>query len=420
MKFFPLRTICAMMVIAVVGSCDKNIEPTTDPVALTTPTVTASVENRNVTISWNAIDNAVSYSWSLDGCSARSTDQTTVTVSASDLEAGEHTVSVTAMPALNSNEFTASEAGTATFTIEGQAVKLDTPSINATSDNNAGTLTLFWEAIDNAASYRYCLDDGSWTTTEETSVILQIADLEVGDHTFNVIADPEEGSTEYLSSDSGEYAFSIEAQQVEPNEQLQQWIGTYAVTCSQRIVMDYNGSISMNKEDIEGEFTVTIEPSTSADYVWIYGMSQLGNYPLWGTIHTDESGKSYLSIVTGTMAITQDADGKDMICLPLCEDSNGSILFITGTDYAFLIDPDTMESIPNSGSLQDGRTFTTLAADIFSVEGNSTSIYYQDFPVYIPAGTFTFTKTETTSANTLKVLNKSDKAVVSIFTSVAR
>ena len=200
MKFFPLRTICAMMVIAVVGSCDKNIEPTTDPVALTTPTVTASVENRNVTISWNAIDNAVSYSWSLDGGSARSTDQTTVTVSASDLEAGEHTVSVTAMPALNSNEFTASEAGTATFTIEGQAVKLDTPSINATSDNNAGTLTLFWEAIDNAASYRYCLDDGSWTTTEETSVILQIADLEVGDHTFNVIADPEEGSTEYLSA----------------------------------------------------------------------------------------------------------------------------------------------------------------------------------------------------------------------------
>ena len=109
-----------------------------------------------------------------------------------------------------------------------------------------------------------------------------------------------------------------------------------------------------------------------------------------------------------------------MICLPLCEDSNGSILFITGTDYAFLIDPDTMESIPNSGSLQDGRTFTTLAADIFSVEGNSTSIYYQVFPVYIPAGTFTFTKTETTSANTLKVLNKSDKAVVSTFTSVAR
>ena len=58
MKFFPLRTICAMMVIAVVGSCDKDIEPTTDPVALTTPTITASVENRNVTISWNAIDNA--------------------------------------------------------------------------------------------------------------------------------------------------------------------------------------------------------------------------------------------------------------------------------------------------------------------------------------------------------------------------
>ena len=106
---------CAVMV-----SCDKdddkkpNNPPTPDPdqpTKLATPSVTCEVGETEVTVSWEAVANAASYEYTVDGGTATTTD-------VADLAAGNHTVSVTALPEDGSEEYTKSDAGTATFNIE--------------------------------------------------------------------------------------------------------------------------------------------------------------------------------------------------------------------------------------------------------------------------------------------------------------
>ena len=113
---------CAMLV-----SCDKdddkkpNNPPTPDPdqpTKLATPSVTYEVGETEVTVSWEAVANAASYEYTVDGGTATTTEETTFTLAVADLAAGNHTVSVTALPEDGSEEYTKSDAGTATFNIE--------------------------------------------------------------------------------------------------------------------------------------------------------------------------------------------------------------------------------------------------------------------------------------------------------------
>ena len=113
---------CAVMV-----SCDKdddkkpNNPPTPDPdqpTKLATPSVTCEVGETEVTVSWEAVANAASYEYTVDGGTATTTEETTFTLAVADLAAGNHTVSVTALPEDGSEEYTKSDAGTATFNIE--------------------------------------------------------------------------------------------------------------------------------------------------------------------------------------------------------------------------------------------------------------------------------------------------------------
>lgn len=112
---------CAMLV-----SCDKdddkkpNNPPTPDPdqpTKLATPSVTCEVGETEVTVSWEAVANAASYEYTVDGGTATTTEETTFTLAVADLAAGNHTVSVTALPEDGSEEYTKSDAGTATFNI---------------------------------------------------------------------------------------------------------------------------------------------------------------------------------------------------------------------------------------------------------------------------------------------------------------
>ena len=113
---------CAMLV-----SCDKdddkkpNNPPTPDPdqpTKLATPSVTYEVGETEVTVSWEAVANAASYEYTVDGGTATTTEETTFTLAVADLAAGNHTVSVTVLPEDGSEEYTKSDAGTATFNIE--------------------------------------------------------------------------------------------------------------------------------------------------------------------------------------------------------------------------------------------------------------------------------------------------------------
>lgn len=90
------------------------------PVAekLATPVVKAEVGETEVTVSWEAIANAASYSYTVDAGAATTTTQTTFTLSVADLSAGNHSVSVRALPEEGSEEWLESDAGSASFTIQ--------------------------------------------------------------------------------------------------------------------------------------------------------------------------------------------------------------------------------------------------------------------------------------------------------------
>lgn len=428
MNYFYLRLFAVSAAVAVALSCQEQNGPA-DAVALATPEVSAAVSGDNVTVSWTQIPNAATYSWNIDSNAARTTDQTSVTVSTSDLAEGEHTVYVIANPALDAaDQYTASQPGSYTFTVTArvESQRLETPIVTAKSDGKGGVV-VSWSSIEHAASYTYSLDSGEWKSTTDTTVTYQTSDLTATTHTVSVIAQPEEGSAEYRESLPGDCSFTVQHELVEPIEELRPWLGTYTVGCTARVVVDYNSNnqivFEFDKTGYADEIPVTIQPSTNENYVWISGLSPLSDHSLWATIRESEDGKRCLGIVTGDMAVAQDANGNDMLCAPIGwnEEKNDMIIF-SGTEYAFLIDPDTKTSIPRELVSSSNVPYSVVAADIFSFDGNGgVGIYYGNYPTYIPAGTLTFTKTSTNyAAQNSKVMTVVKAAPTSMSSAVTR
>ena len=96
------------------------------------------------------------------------------------------------------------------------------------------------------------------------------------------------------------------------------------------------------------------------------------------------------------------------------------VTIFSGTEYAFLIDPDTKTSIPRELVSSSKVQYSVVAADIFSFD-NGVGVYYGDYPTYIPAGTLTFTKTSTTyAAQDSKVMTVVKAAPTSMSSTVTK
>ena len=427
MNYFYLRLFAVSAAAAVALSCQEQNGPA-DAVALATPEVSAAVSGDNVTVSWTQIPNAATYSWNIDSNAARTTDQTSVTVSTSDLAEGEHTVYVIANPALDAaDQYTASQPGSYTFTVTArvESQRLETPIVTAESDGKGGVV-VSWSSIEHAASYTYSLDSGEWKSTTDTTVTYQTFNLTATTHTVSVIAQPEEGSSEYRESLPGDCSFTVQHELVEPVEELRPWLGTYTLEFTSTVVVDVNSNNQAEFVFEKGkagimENRITIQPSTNENYVWISGLSPLSEYSLWATIMESEDGKRCLGIVTGDMAVAQDANGNDMLCAPICWNEEDDVVTIfSGTEYAFLIDPDTKTSIPRELMSSSNVQYTVVAADIFSFD-NGVGVYYGNYPTYIPAGTLTFTKTSTSyAAQDSKVMTVVKAAPTSMSSAVTK
>ncbi len=427
MNYLYLRVFAVSAAVAVAFSCQEQNGPA-DAVALATPEVSATVNGDNVTVSWTEIPNAATYSWNIDSNAARTTDQTSVTVSTSDLAEGEHTVYVIANPALDAaDQYTASQPGSYTFTVTAQVEpqRLETPEVTANPDGKGGVV-VSWSSIEHAASYTYSLDSGEWKSTTDTSVVYQTSDLTATTHTVNVIAHPEEGSAEYRESLPGDCSFTVQHELVEPVEELRPWLGTYTLEFTSTVVVDVNSNNQAEFVFEKGkagimENRITIQPSTNENYVWISGLSPLSEYSLWATIKESEDGKRCLGIVTGDMAVAQDRKGNDMVCAPICWNEEDDVVTIfSGTEYAFLIDPDTKTSIPRELVSSSNVPYSVVAADIFSLD-DGVGVYYGDYPTYIPAGTLTFTQTSTRyAAQDSKVMTVVKAAPTSMSSAVTK
>lgn len=427
MNYFYLRLFAVSAAAAVALSCQEQNGPA-DAVALATPEVSAAVSGDNVTVSWTQIPNAATYSWNIDSNAARTTDQTSVTVSTSDLAEGEHTVYVIANPALDAaDQYTASQPGSYTFTVTArvESQRLETPIVTAKSDGKGGVV-VSWSSIEHAASYTYSLDSGEWKSTTDTTVTYQTSDLTATTHTVSVIAQPEEGSAEYRESLPGDCSFTVQHELVEPVEELRPWLGTYTLEFTSTVVVDVNSNNQAEFVFEKGkagimENRITIQPSTNENYVWISGLSPLSEYYLWAAIFESEDGKQCLGIVTGDKAVAQDRKGNDMVCAPICWNEEDDVVTIfSGTEYAFLIDPDTKTSIPRELVSSSKVQYSVVAADIFSLD-DGVGVYYGDYPTYIPAGTLTFTRTSASyAAQDSKVMTVVKAAPTSMSSTVTK
>ncbi len=147
--------------------------------------------------------------------------------------------------------------------------KLATPNVKA--EVGETEVLVSWEAVANAASYEYTVDNGAATAIEATSVTLAVADLGAGNHTVSVTALPAEGSKDYTKSDAGTCSFNIKEEEGDdPNpptgdvsEDLKEWIGTYSATSTQQVeFVNNSGSLGMNLLDGGATFEITIEASS--------------------------------------------------------------------------------------------------------------------------------------------------------------
>lgn len=117
MKHFIPGAMIAMMASAILFSCEEKPEPEPqDPTVLATPSLTVAEQTEtSFTVTWSAVENAVSYGYTFNDGAEQNTTETTV--SFTELNAGTYTVKVKAI-APEGDEFEDSQWASISVTIE--------------------------------------------------------------------------------------------------------------------------------------------------------------------------------------------------------------------------------------------------------------------------------------------------------------
>lgn len=195
MKNYVSGAMIAMMALAVLFSCDKKTEPEPEPqpepTTLATPTLNVADQNEtSFTVSWSAVQNAVSYGYTLNDGAEQNTAETSV--SFTDLEAGTYTVKVKAI-APEGDEFEDSQWGSISVTIEAADDPGDDPdNLDITGVYNIGGSDLNYEITYDDATGNYLVwtpyitGDGAYITAtrEDNTLVIGlegIPEVNVGD-----------------------------------------------------------------------------------------------------------------------------------------------------------------------------------------------------------------------------------------------
>ncbi len=151
---------------------------------LATPVVEAKVEGNVVTLTWEAVEGAAQYGITVGTEMPVFVEETTY-VFTGEYET-EYTFNVVAI-----SEDNASEPATVTVTTEAKLV-LATPVVTAVAKEN--TVTLTWEAVENAVSYSITVGTEMPVFVEETTYVFT-GEYET-EYTFNVVAISEDNASE--------------------------------------------------------------------------------------------------------------------------------------------------------------------------------------------------------------------------------
>ena len=289
--------------------------------------------------------------------------------------------------------------------------RLATPQVTATVGETE--VSVSWEAIENAVSYEYTVDAGAAQSITTTSFTIAVADLAEGSHTVSVVALPEEGS-EYKESRPGSATFEILGEPTEMPQEYAPYVGTWAVSSSDKINWvenpDDNRYVMAQLTESPINFNVTIAWDGINEVLTMTGWSPMEAY--FGALPTIlDFYEGDMCILTNVMLmedmseISSELAGFSMMVVGLAdlgEEYGISSLTAEGLvpTYVLSIDGDGMTGTGITTTVtvrkEDGSTenveadFVACDVTASSAQGNMVLAGSDD---NIPAGTFIFTKT---------------------------
>ncbi|WGK69793.1 BspA family leucine-rich repeat surface protein [Candidatus Haliotispira prima] len=344
-------------------------------IAVTTPVLrTGAVTATSVTLSWNSVANAGSYTLS------RSGSNVTVTKGGSEtghtftgLAAGSlYTFSVTAH---GTSGYSDSDAGTAQVRTSGQKIALTTPVLR-TGTVTATSVTLSWNSVANAGSYTLSRSGSNVTVTKGSSETGHtFTGLTAGSrYTFTITAD---GTGLYSDSDAGTAQATTSAQRIVlPTPVLR----TGAVTATS-VTLSWNsvanaGSYTLSRSGSN----VTVTKGSSGTSHTFTGLAAGSRYTFTITAHGTGL---YSDSEAGTAQATTSAQ---RIALPTPVLRIGTVTATSVTlswnsvanAVSYTLSRSGSNVTVTKGSSETGHTFTGLTAGsryTFTITAHGTGLY---------------------------------------------
>lgn len=366
-------------------SCKEEEGKTT----LTKPVVNLEESTvSSLTFSWDAVENATQYVYSLSDPSSNvvSGDETTSTSATFTGLESNTTYTFTVSAYGDAGKYSASEEATITATTAAVA-QLDTPALTV---NTEGGVTISWNAVENAASYEYSYckegEEDSKTSGSTTETSVTIAGLSSGTYTFEIYA--KSGDESHSDSEAATTSFSVERQE------LWRVTGDFScgdVTGERELVAYDDGSYSLKSwfgvEGYDLDFTVNSDQTlniTNAYYVDEYGYyyvysTEVGVYRC---LYPAKYGSDYFSYFSGDKSsgsfYCYDYYASDYY-VEFSWESNSFIDSLVGTYSQNTTGYTWMEDFSN---WQDISSYATSEVTITKTDETTVSIkgiYYEDY-----------------------------------------
>lgn len=197
-----LYILGTMLLIALVSGCKKD-----EIAKLQTPSPkVGEVTESTATITWDAVKDAASYAYTVNSGEEQTVTDTKILLEGLEAET-EYTVEVKAVSG-DTGLYTDSDWAkiTVTTAAAGQSKSALAAPAPEASEITASSAFISWEAVENAVSYTYTLNDGEETTVTETEISIENLEAET-EYTVKVKADAGESEL-YLDSEWAEVSFT--------------------------------------------------------------------------------------------------------------------------------------------------------------------------------------------------------------------
>lgn len=422
-KFFALAIVALALT-----ACGKDTDDTGKPVekvALETPTLTVSNQTENgFTISWNAVENAVGYTYIM-------TEQATTTetsVTFSDLQPGSYTVRVQANAAADSKEYKDSQFADITVTITAPVPDVWFEQDMYVTDEYAdqgltsyNSIFIEWIGQDVIeVKFLVIPTDGlegmsgeeAWEGYSDVFQTLDAEGLEyVNSDGCLIYLDECTSNTSYsviahathVSGETTLLTDEVTTAEFEVDDTVASWFGDWTLTASEALKLSVGSDGYLAMDFVAHDFSVPVTISASTvdpNQVLIYGWSQLdASLPAVGVVAEDGS----LDVYTGVALDGADEEGYAPTWL-VYGDYEGGSTFVSGQfpAYSFVKDQYVAEGVGQTVELNGGYHFTVRSMEVYSFnEATGQLSPYaneEDFPLFYLGGDITLTSADVDGA----------------------